>query len=157
MVPIVTHPERNEQLQRRLDDLARWVESGCYVQVTAGSYTGLFGKAAKRCATELMRLPQVLDAVAVTSFGPGQAEVVTASGRPVQPDPAEDLPDDPLLEGIVVLVIGRPGNARGSQRKRDRQEARAGREPGAPGPCAHARCPLYPGRESSSAVAPTRG
>ena len=26
MVPIVTHPERNRELQRRLDDLARWVE-----------------------------------------------------------------------------------------------------------------------------------
>ena len=54
MVPIVTHPERNQALQRRLDDLARWVESGCYVQVTAGSYTGLFGRAARRCANELM-------------------------------------------------------------------------------------------------------
>jgi protein-tyrosine phosphatase len=54
MVPIVTHPERNRELQRRLDDLARWVESGCYVQVTAASYIGTFGKAAQRCANELM-------------------------------------------------------------------------------------------------------
>ena len=54
MVPIVTHPERNRELQRRLDDLARWVEHGCYVQVTAGSLTGTFGKAAQRCANELM-------------------------------------------------------------------------------------------------------
>ena len=54
MVPIVTHPERNRELQRRLDDLARWVGSGCYVQVTAGSYIGTFGKAARRCANELM-------------------------------------------------------------------------------------------------------
>jgi protein-tyrosine phosphatase len=54
MVPIVTHPERNRELQRRLDDLARWVERGCYVQVTAGSFMGVFGKAAKACANELM-------------------------------------------------------------------------------------------------------
>ena len=55
MVPIITHPERNRELRRRLDDLARWVERGCYVQVTAGSYTGVFGRAAKRCAHELMQ------------------------------------------------------------------------------------------------------
>jgi protein-tyrosine phosphatase len=54
MVPIITHPERNAQLQRRLDDLARWVEMGCCVQVTASSYTGLFGRAARTCAHDLM-------------------------------------------------------------------------------------------------------
>jgi protein-tyrosine phosphatase len=55
MVPIISHPERNAALQRRLDDLARWVERGCYVQVTAASYTGLFGKEARTCARELMQ------------------------------------------------------------------------------------------------------
>jgi protein-tyrosine phosphatase len=54
MVPIVTHPERNRELQGRLDDLARWVEMGCYIQITAGSCIGTFGKSAKRCAHELM-------------------------------------------------------------------------------------------------------
>ena len=55
IVPIITHPERNGPLQRRLDDIARWVESGCYVQVTAGSCTGTFGKQAQSCADALMR------------------------------------------------------------------------------------------------------
>jgi protein-tyrosine phosphatase len=55
MAPIITHPERNRELQRRLDDIARWVRLGCYVQVTAGSYTGTFGRGAKRCASELMQ------------------------------------------------------------------------------------------------------
>ena len=54
LVPIITHPERNGELQRRLDDIARWVDSGCYVQVTAGSLTGTFGKRAKACADELV-------------------------------------------------------------------------------------------------------
>ena len=53
MVPIITHPERNRELQQRLDDINSWVESGCYVQVTAGSYLGVFGKAAQHCAKEL--------------------------------------------------------------------------------------------------------
>jgi protein-tyrosine phosphatase len=54
MVPIITHPERNGQLQRRLDDIARWVELGCYVQVTAGSCAGAFGRPARTCVDELM-------------------------------------------------------------------------------------------------------
>jgi protein-tyrosine phosphatase len=54
MVPIITHPERNPQLQGHLDDVARWVERGCYVQVTASSYTGLFGKRAKAYAAALL-------------------------------------------------------------------------------------------------------
>jgi protein-tyrosine phosphatase len=55
MIPIITHPERNDKLQRRVDDLARWVDIGCYVQVTAGSCTGRFGKKAKLCAETLMK------------------------------------------------------------------------------------------------------
>jgi protein-tyrosine phosphatase len=55
MVPIVTHPERNAPLRKRLDDLARWVGLGCYVQVTGGSCTGRFGRSAQACVEELMR------------------------------------------------------------------------------------------------------
>jgi protein-tyrosine phosphatase len=54
MMPIITHPERNGRLQQRLDDIARWVELGCLVQVTAGSVTGRFGKRAKTCVDQLM-------------------------------------------------------------------------------------------------------
>jgi protein-tyrosine phosphatase len=55
MIPIITHPERNDKLQRRIDDLARWVDIGCCVQVTAGSCTGRFGKPARQCADALMK------------------------------------------------------------------------------------------------------
>jgi protein-tyrosine phosphatase len=54
MIPIVTHPERNQLLRKRTDDLARWIELGCYVQVTAGSFTGVFGRTAKSSADELL-------------------------------------------------------------------------------------------------------
>jgi protein-tyrosine phosphatase len=54
LVPIITHPERNSRLQQKLADIARWVELGCYVQVTAGSCTGTFGKAASACAATLV-------------------------------------------------------------------------------------------------------
>jgi protein-tyrosine phosphatase len=47
LVPIVTHPERHPVLSRQIEDLARWVQMGCFVQVTAGSITGRFGRSAQ--------------------------------------------------------------------------------------------------------------
>lgn len=54
MYPIVTHPERNGLLRQRIDDLAAWCEAGAYVQVTAQSLLGRFGKAAQEFARTLL-------------------------------------------------------------------------------------------------------
>lgn len=54
MIPIISHPERNLHLRERYDDLGQWIGDGCYVQVTAASFTGLFGRAAKSSAHELL-------------------------------------------------------------------------------------------------------
>ncbi len=54
IVPVITHPERNSHIQRHLDDLAEWVASGCYAQVTAGSFLGTFGQSAKKSAETLL-------------------------------------------------------------------------------------------------------
>jgi Capsular polysaccharide biosynthesis protein len=54
MIPIITHPERNILLQKKLDKLEAWVESGCLLQVTAQSFLGRFGKQAKAFADRLL-------------------------------------------------------------------------------------------------------
>jgi protein-tyrosine phosphatase len=54
MIPIITHPERNQLLQMRIEELAKWVESGAYVQVTGQSLLGHFGKKAAEFARELL-------------------------------------------------------------------------------------------------------
>ena len=54
MIPVITHPERNMLLQKRIDQLAIWAESGCLVQVTAQSFLGRFGKQAKAFADRLL-------------------------------------------------------------------------------------------------------
>lgn len=41
--PIVTHPERNGILRAQPERLVSWVKLGCFVQVTAGSLSGVFG------------------------------------------------------------------------------------------------------------------
>ena len=45
--PVLTHPERNLLLQKRLSDLEAWANMGCLLQVTAQSLLGLFGRRAK--------------------------------------------------------------------------------------------------------------
>jgi protein-tyrosine phosphatase len=55
MTPIITHPERNGLLQKRLQDLQTWVKSGCMIQVTAQSFLGAFGRPAKQFAHNLLK------------------------------------------------------------------------------------------------------
>jgi protein-tyrosine phosphatase len=53
--PIVTHPERNPLLHKKLSELEFWVRQGCLIQVTAQSFVGKFGRSAKSASDELMR------------------------------------------------------------------------------------------------------
>jgi protein-tyrosine phosphatase len=53
--PIVTHPERNPLLHKKLSELELWVQQGFLVQVTAQSLVGRFGRSAKSAGGELMR------------------------------------------------------------------------------------------------------
>jgi protein-tyrosine phosphatase len=55
ITPVITHPERNALLMRRVSDLVQWVRGGCLIQVTAQSFTGRFGKSAGENCKRLMR------------------------------------------------------------------------------------------------------
>jgi len=48
--PIITHPERNGLLRAQPERLRKWIELGCYAQVTAGSLTGVFGPGSQQVA-----------------------------------------------------------------------------------------------------------
>jgi protein-tyrosine phosphatase len=52
---ILSHPERNDDLQQNPELLRPWVQQGCLVQVTAGSITGHFGPAARDLSRWLFR------------------------------------------------------------------------------------------------------
>jgi protein-tyrosine phosphatase len=53
--PILVHPERNAEIQRRPAILTKLIERGVLIQVTAMSVTGEFGRAAKACADTLLK------------------------------------------------------------------------------------------------------
>lgn len=50
--PIITHPERNPLIRAQPERLFRWLRHGCYVQLTAQSLTGRFGRAAQEVSSE---------------------------------------------------------------------------------------------------------
>jgi protein-tyrosine phosphatase len=52
---ILSHPERNGQLQQNPELLRPWVQQGCLIQVTAGSITSHFGAAPRRLTRWLFR------------------------------------------------------------------------------------------------------
>jgi protein-tyrosine phosphatase len=54
-VPILTHPERMSWADRNDALLRRLIESGTWMQVTAGSVLGVFGSGAKHRAERMLR------------------------------------------------------------------------------------------------------
>jgi protein-tyrosine phosphatase len=55
LTPIMTHPERQRQLQKIDDEFVEWIRMGCLVQVTAQSLLGRFGKRAEESGWEMVR------------------------------------------------------------------------------------------------------
>lgn len=53
-VPIIAHPERNEQILRTPELLHRFVDLGALAQLTGGSITGYFGHRVQRCAHTIL-------------------------------------------------------------------------------------------------------
>ncbi len=56
---IVTHPERNALIRHQPERLWRWMRQGCFVQLTAQSLLGRFGREAARCAEEWLKADRV--------------------------------------------------------------------------------------------------
>lgn len=55
LVPVLAHPERNIEFQRKPRRLQHLVEQGVVVQIAAGSLTGHNGTAARRAAEQFIR------------------------------------------------------------------------------------------------------
>ena len=109
LVPILAHPERNAQLQRSPELLARWVERGALVQVTAGSLLGHFGRGPQHAAERFLEagLAHVIASDAhnaeerppILSLAQAKAAEITGEARAqamVSSTPAAILDDLPL-------------------------------------------------------------
>lgn len=52
--PMIAHPERNKDVMRDVEKIFPYVRMGCWLQVTAGSLTGVFGPHARQRAAQLL-------------------------------------------------------------------------------------------------------
>lgn len=52
--PLIAHPERNKEIMRNIDAIAPFVQMGCWLQLTAGSVTGVFGPRCRERSRQLL-------------------------------------------------------------------------------------------------------
>lgn len=84
LTPVIAHPERNPEVQRRPELLQALVDLGALVQVTAASLDGRFGRPSRRAAKALLKL-RLAHVLASDAHGPerrdaGLAAAVDAVG-----------------------------------------------------------------------------
>ncbi|MGH9773864.1 MAG: tyrosine-protein phosphatase [Candidatus Acidiferrales bacterium] len=114
--PIITHPERNPLIRAQQDRLLRWMRLGCYVQITASSFTGRFGPPARECAERWLDMDIVhfiaTDAHNVTSrpprFGEAWAKVAERRGEEVARALFEENPRAALESRILPYAPDPP-------------------------------------------------
>ncbi len=73
LIPIIVHPERNQELIENPDMLYKFVKNGALTQVTAGSVCGYFGKKIKKFSHQLIEAN-------LTHFIASDAHNVTSRG-----------------------------------------------------------------------------
>ncbi|MGB8541056.1 MAG: CpsB/CapC family capsule biosynthesis tyrosine phosphatase [Candidatus Acidiferrales bacterium] len=106
--PVITHPERNPLIRVKADRLFRWIRQGCYVQVTAQSLLGKFGRSAKASAKEWLDAGAVhflaSDAHNVTTRPPILSEAFTYLRKAHGEEVARAL----LVDNPLAAFEGRP-------------------------------------------------
>lgn len=58
ITPIIVHPERNNEILEEPTKLQEFLEMGVLVQITASSYTGIFGKKIEDCSRDFIQAGQ---------------------------------------------------------------------------------------------------
>lgn len=53
--PLIAHPERNRDVVHDVEKIAPFVQAGCWLQLTAGSVTGVFGPRCRDVSRQLLR------------------------------------------------------------------------------------------------------
>jgi len=53
--PVIAHPERNKDVQRKLSKIEPFVKAGCLLQLTAASLTGVFNDISQKRAIEMLK------------------------------------------------------------------------------------------------------
>ena len=90
LTPVLSHPERNGPLARRVDPALPWLASGMVMQVTAGSLVGQFGPLAERAGWQMIEQ--------------GLVAIVATDAHDVDRRP-------PSMSAAIDAIAGRLGHA----------------------------------------------
>ncbi len=113
MVPIITHPERNQPLLNKPEMVLEFMEQGCLVQVTASSFTGYWGSRSRNMAEWLLKR-QAIHAIASDAHDPARRPPVLSEARKVVTKLAgAEVADALLVQNPAAIVDGEslPGPA----------------------------------------------
>jgi protein-tyrosine phosphatase len=107
--PIITHPERNPSISSNPRLLTNLLGDNIYVQITAGSLTGKFGKEAHLCAKNLLKMG-VVDVIATDAHStsrrkPRLLEGMVAAMEIVGPEKARQMVNDTPTKIISGMNI----------------------------------------------------
>jgi protein-tyrosine phosphatase len=97
IVAVIAHPERNREVHEDPGHIARLVELGALVQITAASLDGRLGRPVRRCAEDLLEA-ELAHLLASDAHGAGVREIGLAAAREAVRDEAlgrwltEDVP-----------------------------------------------------------------
>ncbi len=83
VIPVIAHPERNAAALRKPSLIKQMVNAGALIQINAGSLTGLFGRAVKKLAHNLLKRGWVhviaSDAHSINHRGPDLRAAISAA------------------------------------------------------------------------------
>ena len=107
MVPVITHPERNQILLRRPELVLAMVEQGCLVQVTANAVTGFWGQQSKRMVEWLLKRDAV-HVMASDAHDPERRKpVLSEARRAVVKLASEEVADALVTHNPAAIVEGK--------------------------------------------------
>jgi protein-tyrosine phosphatase len=108
MVPIITHPERNQPLLKQPEMVLDLVEQGCLVQVTANAITGSWGMKSKKMADWLLQR-RAIHVIASDAHDPVNRRPVMSEARAAVAETAGASVADALVRlNPEAIVDGRP-------------------------------------------------
>lgn len=95
LVPIVTHPERNQVILGEPELINRFSDVGCLFQITANSLTGFWGRTSQRMCEEMLKRNMVhfiaSDAHSAVGRPPVLSQARDAAARLIGADAAQRL------------------------------------------------------------------
>lgn len=101
ITPVIAHPERNGEVQEDPQKLARLVEAGALVQITAASLDGRLGRPVRHCAQRLLEA-ELAHLLASDAHGAGVRDIGLAAAR-------DAVGSDPLghwlTQGVPAAIV----------------------------------------------------